>query len=189
MSEVVHCKASEFPGLLEGHLRKLERRAHRGMEQTARDGVAVVKSEAPKAFGDLRGSTHVEKMGRNVKIVVDAPHAGAVEGGSAPHTPDIERLTAWVRLRGMQGLRGVGSSRTTGMTTGGHAMSVKEELASRVQNGAGGQFSPIDAPRQVAEAIAKSIQVNGTRPYFFVRNSLPRIEEQLGRNMRAAMRK
>lgn len=170
-------------------MQRLSNRAEDAIRKTAEEGAAHIKATAPKAFGDLRSSVHVEDSGESVKIVVDAPHAGAVEIGSAPHNPDIEALTEWVRLRGMQGLRNLRSSRLHGPTTAGHAQTIKEMLAERVVKADSGQFSPIDAPRQVAEAIAAAIRKEGTKPHFYTRNSLPVISMRLATNMRKAMGK
>lgn len=89
----------------------------------------------------------------------------------------------------MQGLRNLRSASKHGPTTRGHAQSVKELLAREVQSGPGGKFSPIDAPRKVAEAIAAAIEKEGTRPQWYTRNSLPVIAMRLATNMRKAMGK
>lgn len=187
MSETIRCNLSQLGQLIEKRVAKLQKRLEGAIEKTVDAGVSVVRAEAPKAFGDLRNSVHAEH-GKIPKIVVDAPHAGAVEQGSAPHTPDLERLIAWVKLRGMQGLRNIRSDKH-GTTTQTQARSVKQFLANEVQTGPGGKFSPIDAPRKVAEAIAKTIEEEGTKPNWFVRNSLPGIANRLNKNVRKALNK
>lgn len=187
MSEEIKTTLGRLPGQLKRKMRDLQERADKAIVRTAQDGVAAIKTTAPKAFGDLQNSVHLVRGPVN-RVVVDAPHAGAVEIGSPPHKPDIEKLTAWVKLRGMQGLRRIRSARLHGPTTAGHAKSVKALLAAQVQKGEGGDFSSVDAPRQVALAIAKAIEKEGTKPHFFVRNALPQIAMQLSRNMRKAIK-
>jgi len=189
MSEVVRCKPHQLAGLIKRRMMRLERRVNRACYDAARDGAKHIKDTAPKAFGDLRSSVHVVEDSTRTAIVIDAPHAAAVEIGSAPHTPDIERLTAWVRLRGMQGLHNLRSTRLYGPTTRGHAQSVKALISEHTVHSPDGDFSPIDTPRKVAEKIAAAIEKEGTRPYWYARNSLPVISMRLASHVRKAMGK
>jgi hypothetical protein len=186
VSEKVNCRPEELPGLIRSHLNGLQTRIGRAVQKTAADAVTPIRKRAPKAFGDLQNSVHAVP-GPNPKTIVDAPHAGAVERGSPPHTPDFERLLAWVKLRGMQGLNG--TSRRDGRTTARQATRVKDLLSHEVQRGPGGPFSPVDSPTRVAEAIAKGIEKHGTRPYWFVRESLEDVRALLNTNVRGALKK
>lgn len=192
-TRVIHCTINQLPGLVDKHLRGLQHRVgDNATFRTAQEGAAVVRERAPKAFGELRDSTEAYRSGSHgngPSIAVDAPHAGAVEIGSAPHTPDLERLIAWVKLRGMQGLSRLRSAKLHGTTTRDQAVRVRDLLKNQVQSGPGGQFSPIDAPVEVARAIAKGIEQHGTRPHWFVRDSLPAIRDILARNVRKELGK
>src|SRR5678809_1100539 len=87
-------------------MRSLERRLKNAVRTTASKGVRVVRSKQPVGFAELADSTHSEPRTTGAAIVVDAPHAAAVNNGSRPHWPPLEPIIRWVRLRGMQGLQG-----------------------------------------------------------------------------------
>ena len=185
--------------MVQTRMRNIEKRVTRALARVAAEAVPMIRRRAPKAFGDLQGSVHAE-LADNPKTVVDAPHAGAVEKGSPPHTPDMDKLLAWVKLRGRQGLTNRGSLRQRfpriemGLTTPGHAKRVAKALkrlevrASRRKVDPHGRFMPVDAAMKVTEAIAKTIEKRGTRPQFFVRNSLPEIAANMGRQVRKAVK-
>lgn len=59
-------------------------------------------------------------------------------------------------------------------------------FASHVQSGAGGAFSPSDSAEKVARAISKGIEEHGTRPHWFVRESLGDIREILDEEMKSS---
>lgn len=172
------CTLADLPGLIEKDLKSLRQRVDGAVKQTAQDATAPIKRRAPKAFGDLQGSVHATTN----KTVVDAPHAAAVEIGSRPHTPDFEAILAWVKLRGMQALspRRPGEGRTTAR----QAARVGALLKAEVRN----QASPIEAPENVARNIVKGIQAHGTRPHWFVRESLTDIRLILDRLVRQAVK-
>lgn len=181
---VVKCTPQNVGRKIENGLKRLRERNEEAVLRTAEDGVDIIRLRSPKAFGDLRDSVHATES--PIRNVIDAPHAGAVEVGSAPHKPDIDALTEWVKLRGMQGLRRLRSARLHGSTTASQALRVKDMLAQEV---APDGSSPIDAPRLVAERIAKGIEKHGTEPHWFVRDSLPAIAMRLARHLRKAMSK
>lgn len=209
MTEEIRCKIGQLPGLINRRMQRLEGRVRRAMARTADDGVEIIRLRTPKAFGELAASVHAvdadhavakyvpQTEGHTPKIVLDAPHAAAVEIGSKPHMPDMEALIAWVKLRGMQGLTERGNRRTRfrrdmGPTTPEMAMRVARMLADtqvRGRRGQHGRFSPVDAPTQVAAAIAKGIKAYGTKPHWFVRDSLPGIAMRLAKHVREAMGK
>lgn len=175
----IKCSIDELQGLIERDLKQLQDRVGTALQKTASDSVAPIQYRAPKAFGDLRGSVHSTSN----KVVVDAPHAAAVEIGSRPHTPDFEEILKWVKLRGMQALNP--RKRTEGPTTARQAARVGALLAAEVRN----QSSPIESPEVVARAIVNGIKLHGTPPHWFVRSSLPDIEKILNRMVRDAVKK
>lgn len=182
-------------------LRKLNKRLKAATEaairKTARDAIPIITPRVPKAFGELVDSLEARNPNSEsvvAQTVASAPHAAPVETGSRPHTPDFEALLSWVKLRGLQGLTRKGNIRTRfakteGPTTPGQAMGVAlalRELEVR-GNRRNGRHSPIDAPEQVARRISEAIQKGGTKPHWFVRDSLPEIEAKLGENIQSAL--
>lgn len=196
MTEVIRCTPGALEGLITRRMKRLEERANKAKDRTAQAAVPIIRGKTPKAFGELISSVHAVLGGLVTKTVVDAPHAAAVEVGSAPHTPNLDALVEWVKLRGLQGLSNLRSSRLHGPTTRDQAVTVKRMLRNEVvwrrgpRGGKlqGGQYSPIDSPLQVAKAIAKGIEVNGTPPHFYVRDSLPEIRIDLDKRMRNAIK-
>lgn len=195
MSERVRCNnLQEFQAQFKRHMERQIRRTKDALKRTAVDGAGYIKTTAPKAFGELRESAGVYDLpGDNAQIRVSAPHAAAVEQGSMPHTPDMQALIAWVKLRGMQGIRQrrVSISKhgpTTFRQSRRVAQMLREEVvrAKRGSSNSDGQHSPIDAPERVAQKIAAGIKEHGTQPHFFVRKSLPMIEQRLHRHMQRA---
>lgn len=106
--------------------------------------------------------------------------------------PNIEALTKWVKLRGLQGLQGKRAIRKmAGPTTAGQAMKVAKHLKQHEVRGtrAKGRHTPVDAAELVAWAIAQTVQKEGTKPHWFVRNALPEIEAILRAQMKAHLKK
>lgn len=120
------------------------------------------------AHGELRESVHVE----GARIVVDAPHAAAVNNGSRPHMPPLAPLIEWVKLRGMQGL---GTDRQLKNSPGNTTASAARGVAGMLAKHARGGSSDIDAPRKVAMAIAMAIAKRGTKPHHFIERAMPEI--------------
>lgn len=173
----------EFQRHLKRDLKRLKRGAEKAIDKTAHKAVAVVQGNAPKAFGELAYSVHAEDH----KTVVSAPHAQAVEIGSRPHVVPLEDLVAWVKLRGMQGLSKTGRVRSSswqakgsGASTAMQARRVARGLKALERNNALG----VDAPEKIAKAIQLAIAENGTKPHWFVRESLPEVAEILDRELR-----
>lgn len=191
MSRVIRCSPEQLPDLITKDLQSVQEYVGKALYKTARDAVPVIRKRTPKAFGNLADSIHAS--GDIVpRTVVDAPHAAAVEVGSRPHTPDFEALLAWVKLRGAQGLTKRGGDRrrfqrSAGPSTAYQAVSVRQALKAEIQRGPN-PYSPVDAPEQVARAIAAAIQVRGTKPHFFVRDSLDGIRAALDKNVRATIK-
>ncbi len=153
--------------------------------KTAQKAVRPIRRRVPVAFGELSASIQAYPRGANGHPVtsVDAPHAGAIEIGSPPHTPNFERLLAWVKLRGLQSLGG--GLKKRGPTAGYQVPRIGAMFQSQVVNGS----SPIDAAVQVARAISKGIEKHGTKPHWFVRESLEDIRQILDEEMKAAKAK
>lgn len=159
----------QLPREIENLNKKIAKDVDRAVRATSRLAVKPIRKRVPVAFGELRDSVHSD-LSNGIKTVADAPHAAAVEVGSAPHTPDIAALIEWVKLRGYQGIR---PARRAGPTTQKQAKRVAALLKREVVNNT---FSPIDAAEKVAMAIAKGIEKHGTKPHWFVRESLADVE-------------
>lgn len=205
-----------LPNLVQTRLLRIERRVAQGLMHTSEAAVRMIRKRAPRAFGPLRDSVHsVPRLQYSrglsaapmvhAKTIVDAPHAAGIERGTTPHTPNFERLLAWVKLRGMQGLteKGrlrsrYGASSRIGPTTALHARNVSRRLKNlevrrraaspRKGRDANGRYLPTDAAVQVARAISMAIQKKGTRPQWFVRRSITEIAAEMGRRVRVAVK-
>lgn len=183
MSEqVIHVKG--FDGLatrLKADLQRLEQRTIIGVRKAAREGRNyMVRETVPKAFGELRESADVRDKKTGADIVFDAPHAGPVEAGSRPHTPPIEPLIAWVKLRGLQGLMSSGRiKQLAGSTTAQHARNIAAAIRSAERGGA----VAVDVPEQIARAIQHAISLHGTKPQWFARRALPAIRDYLNKHI------
>ena len=186
------CTLRQLPGVIKRNMNSLQARVETAMRRTANSAQKRIAEAAPKAFGELENSVHLvgrmtDDPNEVAAVSVDAPHAYAVEVGSPPHTPDFERLLAWVKLRGMQALKGSRylKSRGVGPTTFDQATRVGRELrryrkrATKAVGGSGGFYNGIDEPEIITRRIMKAIEERGTRPRFFVRDSLPAIEQEL----------
>lgn len=172
---------SELISLLKKHTKQREQRINAATRRAASKGRAFVKRNVPVAFGEIRESVHAE----GPVIVVDAPHAAAVNNGSRPHWAPLAPLVAWVKQRGMQGLlsdRQLG--RLPGTTTKSSALGVAAMLRSHEIDGT---HSPVDAAEQVARAIQRAIASKGTKPHHFIEKTLPELRRLLGEELRAAM--
>lgn len=172
-------------------MRSLERRLKNAVRTTASKGVRVVRSKQPVGFAELADSTHSEPRTTGAAIVVDAPHAAAVNNGSRPHWPPLEPIIRWVRLRGMQGLQGAAKlSRIKGVTTRQHARTVASMLAEQERGPrvrGRGSYSDTNAPERVAYAIAAKIAQSGTAPSFFIERSMPEILDLLDEQIKKAL--
>jgi hypothetical protein len=177
MAVVHHVRGVKaFGQLFAKHQKARAKQLLAAVRRAAHEAVGIVKRQVPVAFGELRESVGAKNKEKGAAVVVDAPHAAAVEVGSRPHTPPLEPLEAWVRLRGMQALlsdreRG----RLPGTTTKASAERVGAELAKQVKDGA----SAADAPRRVAFMIQQKIARTGTMPHWYARASLPDVRRVL----------
>lgn len=154
--------------MLPKHQAARQRRVENAIRRSARRGVAVVKSNVPVAFGELRESIEAQATDGGAKIVADAPHAEAIELGTRPHWVPLDALVKWVKLRGMQGLASDRQlTRLPGTTTYRHARSVAAELASAGD----GTMTPTDAPLEIAKRIQLAIAHRGTKPHWYMQQS------------------
>lgn len=124
------------------------------IRRAALAGAEVIASSAPVDRGTLKGSVHVEREpDGGSRIVVDAPHAAALELGSRPHTPPLAPLIAWVRRHRLGfGIEGKGLSRDES-----------------------GRFTASPEVARIARAIQRKIAMHGTKPTYFVFRNLPRL--------------
>ncbi len=182
-----------LPRALERGRKNIQKGCEAAIWKTAQKAVAPIRRRVPVAFGELQSSVEAYQRGRNGNPVtsVDAPHAGAVEIGSPPHTPNFERLLAWVRLRGLQSLGTRGSPRKRGPSAAYQvprvgAMFKALVVRSRSRYGGAGRHSPIDAAETVARLISKGIEKHGTKPHWYVRESLEEIRDILEMEMKTA---
>lgn len=153
----------------------------RGVHQAIVATAHAIAKNVPIAFGDLRASVHGVWTPNGGGANVEAPHAAAVEFGSRPHWVPLEPLIRWVKLRGMQGLS---SRRKPGTTTARHSKAVAASLGAMAKGGA----LSIDAPEQIAKAIQIAIAKKGTRPHWFVRNTMPAAMRILHREIGRALK-
>lgn len=184
MSQTFEVKSlSQLTSLMKRHARQRMSKVKRATRKAASKGRGTLKRNIPVAHGELRESVHSEEA----LVIVDAPHAAAVNFGSRPHTPPLEPLVAWVKLRGMQGLLSDRQmKRLPGTTTKDAAMSVAEMLRAHEVRGPA-NYSPTDAAVQVARAIQRAIKKRGTKPHHFIEQALPNLKATLLDELRRAM--
>ncbi|WP_438029011.1 hypothetical protein [Sorangium sp. So ce233] len=160
-----------FGGLkraLEKDLAELQRRTVKATHRAADYGRMVAFNNAPVAFAELRDGIIDVPHARGAKVISTAPHSGAAEHGSRPHTPPLAPLVEWVRLRGMQGLEaGEGATGAPGM------------VASQIRALGDGSSTPVDAAVQVAWRIQQAIAKRGTKPTHFMARTVPEVEKLL----------
>ena len=167
---------------LKSDVKTFEQRVGNAARRAASKGVAHVKRNIPVAHGELRESVHAE----GATVVVDAPHAAAVNNGSRPHMPPLAPLIAWVKLRGMQGL---GTDRQLKNSPGNTTASAARGVAGMLAKHARGGSSDIDAPRKVAMAIAMAIAKRGTKPHHFIEKAMPELRALLHAELSAEAKK
>ncbi len=164
---------AQFQSQFRKDMRAFTKNMGNAAKDTARDGVRVCKANAPVAFKELRNDIRALPTSTGSRIRAGAPHAQAVEVGSRPHMPPIEPLVAWVKLRGMQSLKR--RTKKQGPFKYAHVGAALKEHER-------GGSSSVDAPRQVAWAIALGIKKHGTKPTWFMYRSIPEIYRLLGKN-------
>jgi hypothetical protein len=84
--------------------RAIEEKRHpavvRGIMSAVLLGAEIVARAEPKDLGTLKQSTRGVPTSSGGYILVDAPHAGAVELGTRPHWVPLKPLIAWARRHG-----------------------------------------------------------------------------------------
>jgi hypothetical protein len=187
MGKVYEVKSlAEFQRLFVQHQAARKRRVVGSIRRAASRGVGIVKRKVPVAFGEIRESVSSKPTPGGATVEADAPHAAAAEVGSRPHTPPLEPILAWVKLRAAQGLlteRQI--DRLPGRSTGAHARSMAAQMRGLEQHGS----VDVDAPRQIAFAIQQKIAHSGTKPHWYMRRSLPEIVSALDSILKDALAK
>ena len=93
---VIECAPGEIGMRLRMHEQETQAKLKAAVLESAFLGAEVVAQAAPKDMGILKQSVHVERLADGgAEVVVDAPHAGAIENGTRPHTPPLAPLLAW----------------------------------------------------------------------------------------------
>jgi hypothetical protein len=133
-------------------------RVLKAMHEAALLGAELVARKAPVDTGALKGSVHYQFGGvARASVVVDAPHGAAVEVGSRPHWVPLQALIDWVkRHRAGLGIRG------------------------KVGRDERGRFAASAAIEQAARGLQAKIAREGTKPTWFVRDTLPTLRKALG---------
>lgn len=164
------------PGNIAAKLRRMDATIQKATRlavlEAAAAGMRVIATAAPVDRGRLKQSVRLRRRGESghPEIVVDAPYAAIVEVGSRPHWVPLTALVGWVRRnRAKFGIQGDGRTR-----------------------GRAGRFTASSEVIRIARAIQLAIAKRGTRPRWFVRRSLPKINTILGdclrRSKAAALR-
>lgn len=184
MADFVVSDFRELAALVQRHMAEKQRAVADGVRMATTEGALHLKRNIPVAHGELRESVYAAPAA----IIVDAPHAAAVNNGSRPHWAPLEPLIAWVKIRGAQGiLTARQQTRLPGTSTASAAQVVAGHLRSLEHRGPAG-YSDADAPVQAARAIQRAIAAHGTKPTHFVERSLPEIFKILDRNIRKALK-
>jgi hypothetical protein len=175
----------ELAKLLQQHMRQRAERLRAATVPAAEVGAMAVRRGVPAPHGELADAVKPERRPAGAAIVVDAPFAAAVETGSRPHTPPLEPLIAWVKLRGAQGLLPSGRGRRSAAAAAHSARSVAGALAAMERGGA----LDVGAPVAIARAIQHAIATRGTRPHWFVRGALPAVRAAVGAAIKEALQR
>jgi hypothetical protein len=155
-----------FAAFFEAQERDRIERVVAAMHEAATLSAELVARAAPVDVGGLRASIRAERASPSrSEVIADAPHASSVEVGSRPHTPPLAPLIDWVRRhRKALGLKGKLGRDSRGRFTAGAAI----EAAAR--------------------ALQRKIARDGTRPRWFMRNTLPKQRKVLDRLIRRRLR-
>lgn len=147
------------------------KRIHDAMHEGALLGAEIVAERVPRDVGTLASSIHAIRTEGGAEVVVDAPHAGVIEGGSRPHMPPLQPLIDWViRHAGKFALNRKHLRTKVGI---GPARSMREQRArDKVIKTQAEAIS-------VARAIQHHIALKGSPPRWYMKNSLPAMRRGL----------
>jgi hypothetical protein len=213
MAERSFTNLRDFAAQLRKDVRARKKRLATAVRKTAKEGAKLTRQYVPKAFEELADSIHpFDIEPGHSEIVADAPHAAAVENGSAPHMPPLEPLILWVELRGVQGLTKTGNvasehwlrnAKKSGYAVGAArtaqtiAKSLRGTLGrkgaaewrARTEMGslAAQELGHDPAVVAIARAIQMAIAKRGTKPRRYMQMAVPRTETLLGKYARAAL--
>jgi hypothetical protein len=187
MADYTASSFAELTRLIARHAKQREGKVRAATKRAARKAAvantSIMKRAIPVAHGELRESVHVEGS----TIIIDAPHAAAVNNGSRPHWVPLEALIEWVKLRGTQGvLTERQQARLPGSSTKAAAQGVAELIRQHEHRGPAG-FVDIDAPVAAARAIQLAIAKKGTKPHHFIEKALPDLYATLGEELKKAL--
>ena len=165
--------ARRLESLIRKHNRSRRSRIKKAVKKAAqRTAKHVKQNTVPVAFRELADSI----VALDSSVIADAPHADAVEVGSRPHVPPLGPLIAWVKLRGMQGLRQISRlKKLKGPTTLHQALNVAAMFKRAERDGA----VSLDTPEQIARAIQAAIARKGTKPHRYMMKAIPFAQEAL----------
>lgn len=158
-------------------MKTLEGRIVEATHKTADFGRLVAFSKAPVAFGQLRDGIVDEKLERGARIRSTAPYSAAVEEGSRPHWPPLQPILEWVKLRG-----------TEGVDVGEGAIGHPGSVAAAIRSTGTSKSTPVNAPLIVANRIRAAIAKHGTKPHWFMKDSVPEVEKLLDAYVKALLR-
>lgn len=84
--------------LIHQHEMARMRRVAGAIQTSAATAAAILRAAAPKASKELSRSIKVHYVGDVAEVVVEAPHAAAVELGCKPHMPPLGPLMRWAEI-------------------------------------------------------------------------------------------
>lgn len=203
----------DFETQLRKDMRARAARLHGAVRKTARQGANYVRGHVPKAFEELADSILAEDLGPGfARISADAPHAAAVENGSAPHMAPLEPLIAWVELRGLQGLTKSGGVRKENWLKAAKKsayavgeMQVSRSIARSLRQSMGRagaaawrggmelgslarrELGHDPAVVEIARAIQMAIAKRGTRPRRYMQRAVEPVTRMLAVNVKNAL--
>jgi len=178
---------ANLPEMLRRNMKKLQAKVVKATHLTAEKGVGVAEANVPRAFGVLGDGIIAILHDTGATVRSTAPYSAAVELGSRPHMPPVEPIAAWVRLRGLQGLTAMGRVTRSSKARAAAPKAMARALRSMQTITSKRRSSPIDAPMQLAWAIAMKIKQEGTEPTFFMLRAVTPITEILDVQVKRAL--
>jgi len=159
-------RLEDFARVFESRESARIQRVRAAVHEAALLGAEIEARAAPVDVGALKSSIRATRESATKSVVIaSAPHAAIVERGSRPHVPPLQPLIDWVR-RHVKTLRIRRARDRRGRFTAASEQQIEN----------------------VARAIQRKIMFHGTRPTWFIRNTLPRQRRALERIVRRALR-